>query len=288
MTLVAILISLLLDRLLGQLPDWRRYRFLASFARWVYELPRPDILHGVFGVLITLFPLLLVITLLQAWLDEGILHVPGLIVATTVLLYCLGPRDLDRDVDGFRTAHNSGDDELIKIAAGHVVAGHVPESEQERNRAVTDAVFAEANERMFAVLFWFSVLGPVGAVLFRSASVLRNSTGTGDWGEYHPAAALLHDILAWVPARLLALCFGLSGHFDGAIHAWRNMDDEEPSGFVHGGAEFLVKIGNGALDLQPNEGVELKEVTVAMGLVWRSIVIWVVVIALLTLAGWAA
>ena len=107
MTLVAILISLVLDRSLGQLPDWRRYRFLAALARWIYELPRPDILHGVFGVLITLFPLLLVITLLQAWLDEGILIVPGLIVATTVLLYCLGPRDLDRDVDDARTGNAS-------------------------------------------------------------------------------------------------------------------------------------------------------------------------------------
>lgn len=287
MTLVAILISLVLDRLLGQLPDWRRYRFLTSFARWIYELPRLKILHGAFGVLITLFPLLLAIMLLQAWLDEGILNVPGLIVATTVLLYCLGPRDLDRDVDDFRTAHNSGDDELIKVAAGHIVAGHVPDSEQERNRAVTDAIFSEANERMFAVLFWFSVLGPVGAVLFRGASVLRNTTATGDWGEYHPAAALLHDILAWIPARLLALCFGLSGHFDGAIHVWRNMDDERPSAFVRRGGEFLVKMGNGALDLKPYEGVELEDVAAAMGLVWRSIVIWAVVIALLTLAGWA-
>ena len=288
MTLVAILISLVLDRFIGQLPDWRRYRFLISFARWIYQLSRPEIFHGVFCVLITLLPLLLVVALLQVWLSEGFLILPGLVVATTVLLYCLGPRDLDRDVDDYRIAHNAGDDELVRAAAGNIISGHVPESAQERNRAVTDAVFAEANERMFAVLFWFSVLGPVGAVLFRGASVLRSATGSGDWGEYHPAAALLHDILAWIPARLLAVCYGLSGNFDGAIQAWRNNDDQEPSGFVHGGSEFLVAVGNGALDLQSDEEVGLEDVSGAMGLVWRSIVVWVVVIALLTLAGWAA
>jgi len=288
MTLVAILISLVLDRLLSQLPDWRRYRFLGSFARWIYELPRPEIFHGVFGVLITLLPLCLVTGLLQAWLDEGILNIAGLVVATTVLLYCLGPRDLDRDVDDYKDAHFSGDEELIRNAAGNIVSGHVPDEEAERNRAVTDAVFAEANERMFAVLFWFSVLGPVGAVLFRGASVVRNASGTGDWGEYHPAAALLHDILAWLPARLLAICFGLTGSFDGAIKAWRDMDNQEPSGFVHGGAQFLVTMGNGALGLKSKEGLELDDVGAAMGLVWRGIIIWAAVIALLTLAGWAA
>lgn len=288
MTLIAILIGLVLDRYLGWLPEWRRYRSLESFARWIYELRGPGVLHGVFGVLLTLLPLLLAITLLQAWLDEGILNLPGLVVAIAVLLYCLGPRDLDRDVDDFSNAHIAGDDDRIRDAAAWIVPGHVPDEERERNRAVADAIFAEANERMFAVLFWFSVLGPVGAALFRGASVLRNTTGEGDWGEYHPAAALLHDILAWLPARLLGICYALSGHFDGAVRAWKNIGEQEPSGFVHGAAEFLVSVGNGALDLKPNEGVELGDVTTAMGLVWRAIVIWVVVIALLTLAGWAA
>ena len=288
MTLFAILISLVLDRYLGSLPELRRFCYLSGFARWIYDLPLRGFLHGTFGVLLTLLPLLLIVIFLQVWLDEGIMILPGLLMATLVLLYCLGPRDLDRDVDEFCDGAESGDEERMVTAAANLIAGHVPDVKEKRNRAVVDAIFAEANDRMFAVLFWFAVLGPLGAVLFRGALVLRDSTGTGDWGDYHPAAALFHDILAWVPARLLAICYGLSGHFDGAFAGWMKMSDSEPSGFIHGGAEFLVSIGNGSLNLAPNEGVELEDVKAAMGLVWRAIIIFLVGISLLTLAGFAA
>ncbi|WP_075185837.1 regulatory signaling modulator protein AmpE [Teredinibacter haidensis] len=71
-------------------------------------------------------------------------------------------------------------------------------------------------ERMFAVLFWFFVLGPVGALLYRLTFLYSHEAQPED-----DLARRLRWILEWPAVRLLGLSFALTGNFVGCFQRWR-------------------------------------------------------------------
>jgi len=153
-------------------------------------------------------------------------------------------------------------------------------------------------ERTFGVLFWFVLLGPVGAALFRGAQLLqiRHRAYDGDGAGFAIAARNLHHILGWLPARLLAMTYALSGSFEDAMHRWREVSQEDAGLYADSNTAALVSSGCGALRLDDylidqdetaQPPAHLAMVKAALALMWRAVVIWVVLAALLTLAGWA-
>lgn len=71
-------------------------------------------------------------------------------------------------------------------------------------------------ERMFAVLFWFFLLGPIGALLYRLTFLYSYDTQ-----PENELARRLRWILEWPAVRLLGLSFALTGNFVGCFHRWR-------------------------------------------------------------------
>ena len=141
------------------------------------------------------------------------------------------------------------------------------------------------------VLFWFALLGPLGAVLYRAVTQLRQQC-LQDQDEFAWATRQLAEIMDWLPARLAALGFALSGDFEGAVARWRDLGTQQDQWLVPAAA-VLSAAGAGALNLQDDETAGSDAVlwdrllTAALSLVWRTLFLWVVLIALLTLAGWA-
>ena len=95
-----------------------------------------------------------------------------------------------------------------------------------------EAIFVQANNRVFGVLFWFMALGPAGAWLFRVSDLMRRravfeyrgrADASSEVPEFVGALQVIHGILAWGPARLLALGYALVGGFDRARGAWRDL-----------------------------------------------------------------
>ena len=152
---------------------------------------------------------------------------------------------------------------------------------------MSTAVLVEANDRLFAVLFWFALLGPLGAVLYRSVAVLYQQRR--EPGEFGDSIEWLNSALVWLPARLLAFGYALSGHFDAALDGWRDAHRRQPQG-SEGTLDVLAVTGVGALGADTENGAQngVQRVRAAMRLVWRTLAIWLVVIALFTLAGWAS
>jgi membrane protein required for beta-lactamase induction len=126
-------------------------------------------------------------------------------------------------------------------------------------------------------------------VLYRAVTELSRLTQQ-DNDEFSWAARQLNEILDWLPARLVALGYALSGHFEAAVVGWRGATANKESWLVPA-AQVLAATGTGALDLDQeiDDSMAWDQVLQsAMGLVWRTLILWVFVIALLTLAGWAA
>lgn len=70
-------------------------------------------------------------------------------------------------------------------------------------------------ERMFAVLFWFLILGPAGALGYR-LTFLFNESQRGN-----AFAKKFLWLIEWPAVRVLGLSFAMTGNFVGCIRRWR-------------------------------------------------------------------
>lgn len=291
MTLIAILASLLLERLLDHVQDLRRYERFEDYVEWLRRRLHGDPWEGRLGVLVLLAPVVFVTLLVQGLLHGMLFGLLSLLFAIAVLLFCLGPRDLGQELAHYREAHAAGNDELATRLARTLLGHEAPQDRDAQAQAVTLAVLVQSNVRIFGVLFWFAVLGPVGAVLYRAVTQLRQQC-LQDQDEFAWATRQLGEIMDWLPARLAALGFALIGDFEGAVARWRELSMHEDQWLVPAGA-VLSAAGAGALNLQADASAGDDDVfwdrqlTAVMSLVWRTLFLWVVLIALLTLAGWA-
>jgi AmpE protein len=306
MNLIALLIGLAIERLATQLFHWRRMRWLeriidAGFERAMHDSAWPPLLV-VLGLVALLVLPVLVVTFA---LGDSLLGFPYLVLAIVVLFFSLGPKDIGEAVDEYCAALVDGDGEDIRRNAAGLLDGEVIEEPRERMHAVESAVFIQANNRLFAVIFWFIALGPFGPLgawtyrvtdLIRRRAVFNAGRATDDdraaLDALRDVATTVHGWLAWIPARLTALGYAVAGHFDEALRAWRNQP-ETASTPSRATELLLARVGTGAMALaeMPDEDLVERSVrgaTSAKNLVYRLLLIWAVVIAALTLYGWSA
>jgi AmpE protein len=302
MKLIALLIALAVERLATHLFHMRELRWLdrvldsgfmqiSRLAHW------PPIL------LIAVLVFILVLPVLLVWMSLGdtLLGFPYLIFAIFVLFFSFGPQDIAEEVDDYCAALSSDDNEEVRATAKTLLEHDPPEFAEERDRQIEEAVCVQANNRLFAVIFWFVLLGPVGAWAYRVTDLTRRRAvfaAARDPGNESPASQVvaateaLHGWLAWIPARLTAIGYALAGSFDGAWSAWRS--SSYPAGSLSRDVSegLLAHVGVGALAILPVADEDAAErgirgATAAKRLVLRALFIWAAVIAAMTLYGWS-
>ena len=192
----------------------------------------------------------------------------------------MGPDCLVSDIEAYLDARSLGDDDEALHYASVLTGRSASTSPDQQISDVTRAILSTANERVFSVLFWFVLLGPLGAVLYRFT---HNISKQNEGKAMHKAATLVQSSMAWAPARLLSIGYALTGHFDGAVQAYRNHPQEE--NIAMSNHDVLISTGLGALRHQLMTD-EISCIRSARSLVTRSILIWIAVLALLTLGGW--
>ena len=174
MKLIALLAGLLIERLATQLFHLRQLRWLdgiidSGFRRAsdVGAVPPIAAVALLAGCLV--LPLLVV---LMAF-DDLIFDLAYLLIAVVVLFFSLGPEDIGEQVDDYCEAVEQDDEAAIQRTATTLLEHQAPESADERIRAVEEAVCVQANNRLFAVIFWFVLLGPLGAWAYRVVDLIR-------------------------------------------------------------------------------------------------------------------
>ncbi len=176
-----------------------------------------------------------------------------LLFSAAVLLVCFGPRDLADDVQRLRAARSAGDAATVARLSRVLQLGPMPDAD---HRSLLGALFIQSHERRFGACLWFIVLGPAGAVLYRVASrlaVLIEDTAA------QRQAALLHSLMAWLPARITALLYGMAGSMDDALDAFGRVQREPVSGtdgWQRRTWSLLAETANAALDWEdaPDSG----------------------------------
>lgn len=300
MNLIALLIGLGIERLATQLFHLRRLRWLdrlidAGFREAARLSGWPAILPVLLLAVLFVLPVFAVTLAMSNVLFGG----PYLLLAIVVLFFSLGPKDIGEDVSEYCEALEQDDDERVQQTAKAIIEGDVPAESLERMHCVESAVCVQANNRLFAVIFWFVLLGPLGAWTYRVTDLIRrravfNAT-RDEAGDEHlarlkSASVTLHGWLAWIPARLTAIGYAIAGHFDAALAAWREVPEPPPETTSTASENLLARVGVGALALDDKDDESLtargvRGATAANGLVFRLLIIWAVVISAMTLYG---
>ncbi len=286
MKLIALLIGIYAERYLAR---WSHLRELRPFeeqanrqAEKVLRLEAraaPFVIAGI--TLACAIPVGIVAWLLR----DSSLEILWFVFAIGVLLISFGPRDLKGEALAYQDTSESGDGDGAKAQAESLIGGDAPEEPEEQMAAVEKATYLEANNRIFGVVFWFLVagaLGPAFAFGFRVLNSLRRYTATLPGGEdLHRAAAMLHALAAWVPARITATSFALAGNFDDAINAWRGVSPNQQVNLSEGTDSVLGAVGAQALGDRPDRARG------AAALVDRSLLfVWGPIVAVAVILGW--
>jgi len=299
MALIAVLISLLAERLVPRLQEIRELEWFAAYGRWVLGRAPAWLSKGGWGVALVLAGPLVLIWGLH-WLVEGWLFgFPELFLAIAVLFFSLRLGGLDESVDAYVEARDQGLDQDARHHAQNVIPEPMPADADGELRAFAENVLYQSLERVFAVIFWFALLGPLGAALYRLAAEMRDRLAPGN-PPLETALSKLIGFLDWAPARLMTLAFLLTGSFEEGIEAWRRAGEpEERKPLEAENRDLVRRVGCGALRLPEHmmteaqreaaeAGPDTDTIRSARGIILRSLVIWLAVIALLTLGGWLA
>ena len=283
MTLIFILIALGLDFFLGGIERFRNFVWLISFYYWIEKrVAHLKYWDGSIGLIclltVPVLALLLLLMLSGYWSSvlEGIMTL-------VILIYCLAPEDLDNRLDQYITASQEGDNDTLDSLTDELINESCTNESDTTELAIIKSTFIEAHQRTFAVIFWFLVLGVIGAFLYRIVCELEKELDEIHSGFSDSTKELLH-ILEWPSSRLMIIGLGLAGSLVHAFESWHRV--EALSFEVNN--DVLTEGGLGAL--QYLHGVipdrsrtfwieELKS------LMNRTLIIWLAVLAIMTLSG---
>ena len=205
----------------------------------------------------------------------------------------------------------------------HLDASELPRTELLRH--VIEHSLLAAHRHVFGVFFWFVVLssfglGPAGAVLYRMAEfasrywAFRSRTIDAPLNDrLLDLSQRLFNALDYVPARLTAFGFAVVGNFEEAVTCWRRdagLWKHPNEGIILAAAAGAVGVrlgGSAAPGVTPDRSQTFEagaspEAVIAdgstpgmtpvpghlrsvVGLVWRSVVLWMLLLALLSLAN---
>ena len=293
LALLAILIVLVLGSLAPELARLRDFLWLRAWLAWLDQRVGTQGLWSTeFGLAMVLLPLLALVALVD-WTLSGTLH--GLlkfVFGLVVLFLCWGPRDLDDDARKAGRAETSGDRaEALKLLGSS--RGEAPV----RSGDLVDSVFVAGLTRWFGPLFWFVAFGPTGAVAYRLSQLLAQSQELRSKlpAVQVEAAEHLHAALAWLPAQLMTLALALASDFDAVGKAWREHHAAHGQGLLHLDLGFLSATARACVDVDDEEFVSAdgkpirdEAVEEARRLLWRLLIVWLAVLSIIVLAGWAS
>ena len=235
MTFITLLLCLSLERFLHQGNFLRRFTWFDGYVSKLQPfVSRQSWLNSPywFLLLITL-PILILVAMvysLSAWSMHGLL---AFLLGALILFYCLGPMN---------------------------IYGQPDLSEEDP--------FCRENEAIFAVIFWFSLFGPVLALAYRL--VERCAKLGVNHAQLSEAAARVQAIFDWLPVRFLSLMYALVGNFTSTSEfLW-----DHGLAKVSRNHELLATSGRIALGLPKYEPLASEQLLEAANLVDRSVILF--------------
>jgi adenosylcobinamide-phosphate synthase len=302
MKFLALVVVLVLEQLWPLRRDNPLVLAYGRYARFLEsQFDGGEFRHGLIAwVLAVAPPVAVVVAVHQLLHDVNVFA--GLAWSVAVLYFTMGFRQFSHAYSEIQQALKSDDLAGARERLGRwrgESAAELPAGEVARV-AIEQGLLA-SHRHVFGSIAWFLVLGPAGAVLYRAGAMLAAEwlARTGPQaGEFARFAGLAFHWIDWLPARLTAASFAIVGDFEDAAYCWRTQAaswQPHAEGIIlaAGGGALGVRLGEtlhqpDGLQYRPalgaGEEADADTMTSAVGLAWRSLVLWMFVVLLVTVA----
>lgn len=211
-----------------------------------------------------------------------------------VLVLLMGTPGWRQSIEPYTEAWRRGDMQ----AAWHLIQERLPASERGvaaspefMHLSLCKALMLAVFQRFFLVAFWY-VVGGIGLAIFVRGLVALSE----QWPQAaaRPRFGAICEWFNWMPARLLSITFGIAGDLSG----WLGEARVAIAGITKKTSEILMISANGSLTgyaldparfsrIHPDEWANYGErsLSAVRGLLNRSMLVWICILALLVIAG---
>ncbi|MBI5431118.1 MAG: CobD/CbiB family protein [Nitrosomonadales bacterium] len=314
MSLFALIAALLLEQLHPLSSRKYLYGWLSAYVDFFQRnFNAGERRHGKIAWMLAALPLLLGAVVLY-WLLSLVHPVFGWAFNVLVLYLTMGFRQFSHYFTGIHKALRDDrlDEARSLLSRWRGMPSHELNAEEVARVTIEQALIA-SHRNVFGVIVWFVLFsavglgGAAGALLYRMGQFLYARWGKEDearpdeyfLGEFGGFARKAFHVLEWLPLRMTAMTFAIVGNFEDTVYCWRTQADSWPDG----DAGILLASGAGALGVRlgmtiPEGGLPFDRPELgigddadadfmqsAVGLVWRSVVFWLILLLLLTLAS---
>ncbi|MBI2297307.1 MAG: CobD/CbiB family protein [Betaproteobacteria bacterium] len=302
MKFLALLAALLLEQVRPLRHDNRVYLWFGSYAAALERrFNAGQYRHGVIAWLLAAAPVI-VVTVVVFSVLHGMSPLLGLLWSVVVLYLTMGFRQFSHYFTEIHQALQAGELALARDwlgkwrgeSAGEFNAGEIA-------RVAIEQGLLASHRHVFGTIAWFVALGPAGAMLYRVSAMLAEKWGgraDAEFGEFGRFAARFFFWLDWLPARLTAASFAIVGNFEDAVHCWRTQAlawSSHAQGIIlaSGGGALGVRLGNTVhqhegLQFRPELGTgdeaDVDYMQSTVGLIWRSLVLWMFLVLIVSVA----
>lgn len=317
MTFLSILCALLIEQLKPLRADNAIYAEIKRLAvRMEAWFNAGDPLYGRMAWFAMMAVLVLPIGVIYAVMIHYGLYFAAFAWNVLVVYLTLGFRHYSHYFTSIQIALNAGDEATARaLLAEWTKVDTVGMDAGEVSRIAVEKALITTHRNVFGVFFWFLMpFGPAAAVMYRVSEYLARA-----WNEpehmrneaFGQFAAKAFYWLDWIPVRLTAVAFAVVGNFEDAIYAWRNFARRWPNESVGilmaaGGGAMGVRLGTpnenaprplpvdaatvdiseADTDVLPGDEPSLRALQSTVGLVWRALLLWMMLLLLLSGAAW--
>lgn len=305
MSFLCVLAALFLEQLRPLAhPNVLELLFTRYAGRLARDLNAGQAIHGTIAWFVAVLPWV-VLALIAHYLFSALGLLFAWAWAVAVLYACIDFKPMLREFSAIIDALHAGELErardLVERWRGESAQQY---SETDIARVAIEGALLRAHRELIAVIAWFVVLpGPAGAVLYKLSALLADEWGhrrDEDFHAFGQFSSRVMSVLDWIPVRLTAIGFAIAGDLEDALQCWRVQpaawSDPELGIVLASGAGALgVRLGGplpraGGADYRAQLGTgdepDTNYMQSATGLVWRTLVIGMIVLVLVTLARW--
>lgn len=305
MKFIVLLTALLIEQVRPLRQGNRVHAAYARFSHYVQQqFDAGEYRQGVIAWLLAVAPLTLLVLSFEWWLSS--LNATLAWLAAAALLYvAVGFRQFSNYFNKINSLLSSGEVSAARLQlqlwrnadAGELDAGAVA-------RVAIELGLMHAHRHVFAPVAWFLVFGAAGALFYRMADMVRAqwqaraAPAPGISDEFARFAARAFALIDWIPVRLTAASFAAAGNFQDAVDCWRSQaaawpDPAQGIILASGAGALGVKLGG---ELQEHDHVHYRPalgtaddadadyLSSAVGLIWRTMVMWMLLLAVVTIA----
>lgn len=260
--------------------------------------------HGIMGWCVMVLPMLAVCTAIF-WFLQNIHPLLGWIWSVGVLYLTMGFRQFSHAFTSVSDALREGDLVTARLILSRWIVQDTSEMlAEEMSRLAIEQGTIDSHRYVFAPIFWFVVLapwlGPTGSLLYRTSALLYQKWGERYLFTFGTFAKKVQSILDWLPVRLTAISFAVMGDFEDAIYCWRTQAmnwSDRVQGILLASVGGALGVCLGAavtqdhmLKIRPELGLgedaNPNFLRSAVGLIWRTVLLWIAMIFLCCFTYW--